>query len=211
MSSLKSYADSYKVIAFKNCNPTYNGLTLKVGMTVSDPKLLRENWNSSSGSKYIKLQSTSNKTIHVITEPSNKKKQTSDDGFMTWLWNCFTGQRKCSSRAPENELYGGLSENLSQTFYVLISPNSDEKEPTLKFASNLEEDSMLRFSCCYDNQSYTFYAPLISNEFVLFNKDLMIFSTEEARINLRMKVDYISPTGNEYPITNSMNIILIVE
>lgn len=204
------YADTYKVIALKNCAPTYSGKPLEIGMLVSNPNLLKENWSKTKGSKYIKLQSQSDKTIHVITEQKKSAQASSNEGFLSSLWNCFTGQKKCSTRAPENELSGGLGNNLSQTFYIVM-PLDTPEEPALSFATNLEEGSKLRCTYILNGETYTFVAPLFSNKFVFNYNSFPIPATDSNRMSLRLNVDYISPDGTEVPLTNSMNVILIPE
>ncbi len=206
---LGCYADTYKVIALKNCAPTYSGKPLEIGMSVSNPNLLKENWSKTKGSKYIKLQSQSDKTIHVITE--QKSGQTSSkEGFLSSLWNCFTGQKKCSTRAPENELSGGLGDNLSQTFYIIM-PSDIPDEPALTFATNLEDGSILRCTYMLNGEAYTFDAPLSSNKFVFNYNSFPKPATDSDRLSLRFNVEYVSPDGTEVPLTNSMNVILIPE
>lgn len=204
------YADIYKVIALKNCAPTYSGKPLEVGMLVSNPNLLKENWSKTKGSKYIKLQNQSDKTIHVITEQKKSGQTSSNEGFISSLWSCFTGQKKCSTRAPENELSGGLGDNLSQTFYIVM-PSDIPNEPALTFATNLEEGSKLRCTYMLNGEAYTFDAPLSSNKFVFNYNSFPIPATDSNRMSLRFNVDYVSPDGIEVPLTNSMNVILIPE
>lgn len=203
-------ADTYKVIAFKNCAPTYSGKQLEIGMLVTNPNLLKENWIKTKGSKYIKLQSQSDKTIHVITEQKKSGQASSKEGFLSYLWNCFTGQKKCSTRAPENELSGGLGDNLSQTFYILM-PLDIPDEPALTFATNLEEGSKLRCTYMFNGEDYSFEVPLSSNKFVFNYNSFPMPETDSDRMSLRFNVDYISPDGTEVALTKSMNIILIPE
>lgn len=179
-------------------------------MLVSNPNLLKENWTKTKGSKYIKLQNLSEKTIHVITEQKKSAQASSREGFLSSIWNCFTSQKKCSTRAPENELSGGLGDNLSQTFYIVM-PVVISNEPALTFATNLEEGSKLRCTYMLHGETYTFEAPLFSNKFVLNYNSFPIPATNCNRMPLRLNVDYISPDGTEVPLTNSMNVILIPE
>lgn len=203
------FAETYTVVALKNCSPTYQGVPVKVGTRVSDPTKLKENWSSNSGSKYIKLQSVSDNSIQIITEPQ-KSKNVKKEGFLTSLWSSFTGQKKCSTRAPENELSGGLADYLSQTFYLLYSSGDSNSNHHFSIASNLDNNSKLLCSFVYQDKQYEFTVPISHNKFVFNTREFPI-QLEEDRCILRLNVDYISPSGQQVPITNSMNIILIRE
>lgn len=207
-------AETYKVVAMKNCAPTYQGRPLAVGMTISDPKALRENWANASGSKYIKLQGQSDKKFHVITAKSAKstKSTKSDQSFLATLWNSFIGQKKCSTRAPENELAGGLADNLAQTFYILI-PNEPTDEPALQFASNLPPGSFLRCSYTLNGQTHAFDAPLRANAFQIPYSALPQLPPDTDRLPLRLTITYHSPTPNTppTPLSTSTTLILLPE
>lgn len=205
---IKICADTYKVVAYKNCAPTYRGKNVTVGTQISDPSQLKGNWSSAKGSKYIKIMSTSDNKTHIITAPAAGSGQSTDDNFITWLWSCFSSQKKCSTRAPENELTGGLSKNMSQTFYLLY-PTDQNDDSTLSFASNLENGSKLKCSFKYKDVNYQFEVPLIDNKFTFTHKDFAIPISDDDRYTIRLNVIYESPSGQQTPLTNSMNIILI--
>lgn len=205
--SLSSAAEAYKVIAIKNCAPTYDDAALTVGMTITDPKKLKENWGTASGSKYIKLQNLADKAIMVVTQPvATKKKE--EQGFFSWMWSCFSGQKKCSTRAPQDELSGGLAANMNQTFYVLMPADSAEVS-SFAFASGLPAGSHLRCSYRLQGDARGFEVPLRDGKFEFTSR---MFPTPKAdRTALKVNVNYISPDGKETPLTNSMNVILIPE
>lgn len=205
-------ADTYKVLAFRNCNPTYKGKKLERDMLISDPKLLKENWTDAQGSKYIKLEAQSDRAIHVLTPPKKGKiaAKKSDDGALTMVWDSFVSPKKCSTRAPENELAGGLADNLSRTFYVLI-PQRPTDEVALKFASNLLSGSLLRCSYRRDGQSHSFDAPLIDGAFIFPYSVLPAPDPDSDRTIFRITVDYITPDSQQIPLTTSMILILISE
>lgn len=207
--SISLFAETYTVIAYKNCSLTYKGNPIQIGDKVSAPTNLKIHWVADKGSKYVKLQSTSDKKIQIITQPSQNNKA-NDESFLTWLWGCFSGQKKCSTRAPENELAGGLASNLSQTFYLLYSTDTSEKN-SFSFASNLDEGSKLRCSYTFQGNNYAFDIPLIDNRFEFIDKYFNIPIVDEDRYVLRLNVEYISPDGNNVHLTNSMNVILIPE
>lgn len=207
--SFNLFAETYTVIAFKNCSPTYVGRPIQVGDKVSDPTKLKENWHTAKGSKYIKLQSKSDNKIQIITQPSHSDKSDKDN-FISWLWGCFSGQKKCSTRAPENELTGGLANNLSQTFYLLIPTDANE-ETDFSIASNLEEGAKLHCSYIYDNDEYNFIIPINNNAFTFSSKDFRTHLHGEDRIPLRINVEYLSQDGTVVSLTNSMNVICIPE
>lgn len=207
--SLDLNADTYTVLAFKNCAPTYADMPVKVGDKVSDPSKLKGNWYTNNGSKYIKLQSIPDNKVQILTPPSHSNKA-SKENIVSWLWGCFSGQKKCSTRAPENELTGGLANNLSQTFYMLI-PTDTFEESNLSFASNLKEGAKLHCSYTLDNNSYDFIIPIDNHSFT-FSSNLFRSHTQgDKRIALRINVEYLSPEGKSVLLTNGMNVICIPE
>lgn len=207
--SFNIFAETYTVIAFKNCSPTYVGRPIQIGDKVSDPTKLKENWHTTKGSKYIKLQSKSDNNIHIITQPIHTNKS-SKDNFISWLWGCFSGQKKCSTRAPENELTGGLANNLSQTLYLLI-PTDTIEENNIAFASNLEEGSKLYCSYTFEGNKYDFIIPIDKHAFTFSSKLFRNHIHGDTRIPLRINVEYLSPEGTSVLLTNSMNVICIPE
>ena len=209
LATATSFAETYTVVGFKNCTPVYNGKPVTAGVNNSDPARLKANWKDVKGSKYIKLQNTSTGEIHIISRPAAKNAK-DEEGFIDWLWSCFAGQKMCSTRAPENELSGGLANNLSQTFYMLL-PESDAMPSALTIASRQPEGSLLLCSYKLDGKLHEFSVPLTDGAFVITSDRFAGVSSETERTVLRLTVEYRSPDGRTVPLTDSMNVILIPE
>lgn len=205
-------ADSYRVISIKGCTATLNDTIVREGTIVPENAKIKIEKINRSSSWIIKLQSTSTGKIHPLCSPSSTTSKTSNsnsESWVSWFWNSIIGQKKCSTRAPENELTDGLANNLSQTFYLFCQDDSDLND-SIDFATNLSDSTLLRCSYQWDNRSYMFDIPIINGIFSLSSKYFKINSSEERTI-LKIEVKCILENGEFVPITDSMNVILINE
>lgn len=205
------YADKYRVISIRGCTATINNNVVHVGDEVPENAKFNIQKTNDSSLWVVKLQSISTGKIHPLCSTTNKNKsKDNSDSWLSWFWNNITGQKKCSTRAPENELTDGLVQNLSQTFYLPIPYNSKE-DCDIDFATNLSDSTHLVCEYMYGNESYTFDIPIIDSKFTLSPKFFDTDNFSENRTVLRIIVKYVSETGEVTPITDSMNIILIKE
>lgn len=204
-------ADKYRVINIRGCSATINGNAVNVGDEVPENAKFHIKETNGSSTWVIKLQSISTGKIHPLcsTINTNKSKDNSDS-WLSWFWNNITGQKKCSTRAPENELTNGLALNLSQTFYLPI-PYYPEEDCAIEFATNLPDNTHLVCEYKYENSSYRFEIPILNSQFALSPRFFDADNFSDDRTALRINVKYVSETEEIIPITDSMNIILIKE
>lgn len=206
------FGDTYKVISIKGCIATLNDTTVREGDIVPGNSKFKIKKVNSASTWIIKLQSTSTGKIHPLCSPSSTTSKTSNsnsESWVSWFWNNITGQKKCSTRAPENELTGGLTKNLSQTYYFYY-PFDNNYDSSIDFATILEDGSLIKCSYCWKQRMFSFEIPVSRGMFSLSSKYFDIRPTEERTI-LRLEVKYISEKGETIPITDSMNVIIINE
>lgn len=202
------YADKYRVISIRGCTATINNNVVNVGDEVPGNAKFNIKKTNGSSSWVVKLQSISTGKIHPLCSTSYKNKsKDNSDSWLSWFWNNITGQKKCSTRAPENELTSGLALNLSQTFYLPI-PYNPEEDCDIDFATNLPDNTHLVCEYMYENSSYRFDIPILNSQFTLSPKFFDADNFSDERTALRINVKYVSETGEVTPITDSMNIIL---
>ncbi|MCM1349552.1 MAG: hypothetical protein NC338_09090 [Firmicutes bacterium] len=157
------------------------------------------------------MQSTSTGKIHPLCSPSSSINATNKDdseNWLSWFWNSVTGQKKCSTRAPENELTEGLANSLSQTFY-LIYPFDENNNSDVEFATTLDDGSLLTCEYKINNVTYSFEIPISNSRFTLSAKYFDGIALKDERTTLRVTVKCKSKSGEVIPITDSMNIILL--
>lgn len=210
---LSLFADTYRVISIKGCIATLNDSTVREGDIIQANSKFKINKADSASTWIIKLQSTSTGKIHPLCSPSStvsQKSNSNSESWMSWFWNNITGQKKCSTRAPENELTEGIAQNLSQTFYLLIS-NDHELSNDINFVTNLSNGTYFICEYKYGDSSYNFKMPIVNSHFTLSPKIFVANEFLEERTILRISVKYVSETAEIIPITDSMNIILIKE
>lgn len=211
MTALVASAEKYKVLSFKNCAPTIDGRAVGVGAIFSDSQKIVPNWNGEvKESKYIKLQNLSDGSVCVVSAPRKKSALRKDESFLSAVWRSLTGQKQCSTRVLENELFGGLPDRLSQTFYLLHSDApGDNQEITV--ATELDEESLLRFSYTFGGVRREFDVPVRNGSIVINSGHFDGMNPAGEGIVLRLKADLIKSPGEIINITNTMNVILIPE
>lgn len=207
-----AHADTYRIISIKGCTASLNNIQVQEGDVVSENSKFKIEKVSESASWIIKLQSMSSGKIYPLCSPTSNstKSSYSYDSWLSTFWNSITGQKKCSTRAPENELTDGLTQNLSQTFYLTI-PYNPEQSSTVDFVTNLPNGT--RFICDYKygDLSYSFEIPILNSQFSLSPEYFEVNNFSDDITVLRILVKYISETGKVTPITDSMNVILLKE
>lgn len=213
ISPCTSKADSYKVLDFRNCQPTIANKPISVGNIIQDKNDLKPNPFSGSKSWYIKLQSTSTGKIYPISATTSDKRpnktfKSNEASSWDWIWSTLTGRKKCSTRAPQNELTVGIAQNLSQTFYLLY-PYQNTTEYDIDFATNLKNGTSLLCEYQYYGVTYKFSMHITNGVYSLSAKYFEELDLNGERVTLRMHVDYLASDGSIVPITDSMNVILI--
>lgn len=202
------YADNYRVISIRGCTATINDNIIHVGDEVPGNAKFTVKKLSGYSSWAIKLQSISTGKIHPLCSPTTKNNsKDNSDSWLSWFWNNITGQKKCSTRAPENELTEGLANNLSQTYY-LYYPFDNSTNSNIDFATNLEDGTCIKCSYCWKQEIHSFEIPVSKGMFSLSSKYFDIRPSDERTI-LRLEVKYITQEGDIIHITDSMNVILI--
>lgn len=202
-------ADSYRVISIQGCNATLNDTIVREGAVIPKNSRIKIKKIDNSSSWVIKLQSTSTGKIHPLCSPSPAACNSNSESWLSWFWNSIIGQKKCSTRAPENELTYGLANNLSQTYYLCYPYNYDSNS-NIDFVTNLENGTYLKCSYYWEQQLHSFEIPISNGMFSLSSKYFDITPANERTI-LQLDVKYISGKGETIPITNSMNVIIINE
>ncbi|MDE5674328.1 MAG: hypothetical protein K2I44_03135, partial [Muribaculaceae bacterium] len=159
----------------------------------------------------IKLQNIADGSVKVIAEPMKKKSTTQkEEGFISFLWNSLTGQKKCSTRIVDNELFNVLTNDLSQTFYVLREKNPSEST-VVCIASSLPEYSFIRFSYVHEGERHEFDVPIKDGRITIEPNHFSNLKDDDAPVILRLTADWIKSSTEVCNITNSMNIFLINE
>lgn len=152
-SLLSAHADTYRISEIRGGSHSIDGVELRAGSTVSDLSRIVSRWDEDRGqSRYIKLYNLTTRRTQIIPAPVTKK---SERGFWDKVVSYFSEIRKCSTRAPENELTGGLGESLSRTFYVMAGdPDTD-----ITIASRLPVDDSRRLEASFNTPSGPVRAP----------------------------------------------------
>lgn len=205
-------ADTYKVIDIRGCVATLNNTKIKVGDIISQDARVKVSKAPGVESWTIKLQSTTSGKIHPLCSASATSDKSNDesDSWVSWFWNSITEQKKCSTRAPENELTDGLSQNLSRTFYLLY-PYDENENTDIDFATDLEDGTSLKCEYFFDDKLYRFDIPIHNSRFTITSKYFEEVKCFGERVILRIIVKHQSTNGEMVPITDSMNVILINE
>ena len=134
----------------------------------------------------------------------------SERGFWDKVVSYFSEIRKCSTRAPENELTGGLGESLSRTFYVMAGdPDTD-----ITIASRLPVDDSRRLEASFNTPSGIRRAPFERRGAAVVLPASVFAGIEYGapRTQLIVTVDYIDrTTGRRLTLSDSMTVIVISE
>lgn len=207
-SLLSAHADTYRISEIRGGSHSIDGVELRAGSTVSDLSRIVSRWDEDRGqSRYIKLYNLTTRRTQIIPAPVTKK---SERGFWDKVVSYFSEIRKCSTRAPENELTGGLGESLSRTFYVMAGdPDTD-----ITIASRLPVDDSRRLEASFSTPSGIRRASFERRgETVVLPASVFAgIESGAPRTQLIVTVDYIDPTtGRRLTLSDSMTVIVISE
>lgn len=207
-SLLSAHADTYRISEIRGGSHSIDGVELRAGSTVSDLSRIVSRWDEDRGqSRYIKLYNLTTRRTQIIPAPATGK---SERGFWDKVVSYFSEIRKCSTRAPENELTGGLGESLSRTFYVMAGdPDTD-----ITIASRLPVDDSRRLEASFNTPSGIRRASFERRgETVVLPASVFAgIESGAPRTQLIVTVDYIDrTTGRRLTLSDSMTVIVISE
>lgn len=207
-SLISAHADTYRISEIRGGSHSIDGVELRAGSTVSDLSRIVSRWDEDRGqSRYIKLYNLTTRRTQIIPAPVTKK---SERGFWDKVVSYFSEIRKCSTRAPENELTGGLGESLSRTFYVMAGdPDTD-----ITIASRLPVDDSRRLEASFSTPSGIRRAPFERRGATVVLPASVFAGIESGtpRTQLIVTVDYIDrTTGRRLTLSDSMTVIVISE
>lgn len=207
-SLISAHADTYRISEIRGGSHSIDGVELRAGSTVSDLSRIVSRWDEDRGqSRYIKLYNLTTRRTQIIPAPVTKK---SERGFWDKVVSYFSEIRKCSTRAPENELTGGLGESLSRTFYVMAGdPDTD-----ITIASHLPVDDSRRLEASFSTPSGIRRAPFERRGATVVLPASVFAGIESGtpRTQLIVTVDYIDrTTGRRLTLSDSMTVIVISE
>ncbi len=203
------YADTYRISEIKGGSHSIDGVELHAGATVSDLSRIVSRWDEDHGqSRYIKLYNLTTHRTQIIPAPATKK---SEPGFWDKVVTYFSEIRKCSTRAPENELTGGLGESLSRTFYVMPGDNDTD----IVIASRLPVDDRHRLEASFKTPSgvrRAFFERRGQAVVLPAAAFVDVGDAAQPRTQLIVTVDYIDlATGRRLTLSDSMTVIVIPE
>lgn len=207
-SLISAHADTYRISEIRGGSHSIDGVELHAGSTVSDLSRIVSRWDEDRGqSRYIKLYNLTTRRTQIIPAPVTKK---SERGFWDKVVSYFSEIRKCSTRAPENELTGGLGESLSRTFYVMAGdPDTD-----ITIASRLPVDDTRRLEASFSTPSGIRRASFERRGAAVVLPSSVFAGIESGapRTQLIVTVDYIDRnTGRRLTLSDSMTVIVISE
>ena len=207
-SLISAHADTYRISEIRGGSHSIDGVELRAGSTVSDLSRIVSQWDEDRGqSRYIKLYNLTTRRTQIIPAPVTKK---SERGFWDKVVSYFSEIRKCSTRAPENELTGGLGESLSRTFYVMAGdPDTD-----ITIASRLPVDDSRRLEASFSTPSGIRRVPFERRGAAVVLPASVFAGIESGtpRTQLIVTVDYIDrTTGRRLTLSDSMTVIVISE
>lgn len=207
-SLLSAHADTYRISEIRGGSHSIDGVELRAGSTVSDLSRIVSRWDEDRGqSRYIKLYNLTTRRTQIIPAPVTKK---SERGFWNKVVSYFSEIRKCSTRAPENELTGGLGESLSRTFYVMAG----DADTDITIASRLPVDDSRRLEASFSTPSGIRRAPFERRGATVVLPASVFAGIESGapRTQLIVTVDYIDrTTGRRLTLSDSMTVIVISE
>lgn len=207
-SLLSAHADTYRISEIRGGSHSIDGVELHAGSTVSDLSRIVSRWDEDRGqSRYIKLYNLTTRRTQIIPAPVTKK---SERGFWDKVVSYFSEIRKCSTRAPENELTGGLGESLSRTFYVMAG----DADTDITIASRLPVDDTRRLEASFSTPSGIRRASFERRGAAVVLPASVFAGIESGapRTQLIVTVDYIDrTTGRRLTLSDSMTVIIISE
>lgn len=207
-SLISAHADTYRISEIRGGSHSIDGVELRAGSTVSDLSRIVSRWDEDRGqSRYIKLYNLTTRRTQIIPAPVTKK---SERGFWDKVVSYFSEIRKCSTRAPENELTGGLGESLSRTFYVMAG----DADTDITIASRLPVDDSRRLEASFSTPSGIRRAPFERRGATVVLPASVFAGIESGtpRTQLIVTVDYIDrTTGRRLTLSDSMTVIVISE
>lgn len=205
---LPAAADTYRISEIRGGSHSIDGVELRVGSTVSDLSRIVSQWDEDRGrSRYIKLYNMTTRRTQIIPAPPAKR---SERGFWDKVVSYFSEIRKCSTRAPENELTGGLGESLSRTFYVMPG----DADTDIAIASRLAVDDSRRLEASFATPAGQRRASFErrGDTLVLPAAAFDGIAGASPRAQVIVTVDYIdSSTGRRLTLSDSMTVIVISE
>ena len=205
LSCLVCSARQYKIVHMHNVelrNATTNQL-LETNVTydTKNGKIV-EKWLSKDA--YYDFFDIPTGQTEVVREA---KVTSSNDSWFDRLLSLVFGMKMCSTRAADNELFGGLDKYLSQTFYLSFG---NKLHSEIFVASNLKQDDNCYFKLQIANLKNGREIRLApSRGFRVAAEDLrgVVKSGELSR--LRCRVTYVAEDGDEVVVTDSMNIVFL--
>ena len=207
-SLISAHADTYRISEIRGGSHSIDGVELHAGSTVSDLSRIVSRWDEDRGqSRYIKLYNLTTRRTQIIPAPVTKK---SERGFWDKVVSYFSEIRKCSTRAPENELTGGLGESLSRTFYVMAG----DADTDITIASRLPVDDSRRLEASFSTPSGIRRGSFESSGAAVVLPASVFAGIESGapRTQLIVTVDYIDrTTGRRLTLSDSMTVIIISE
>jgi len=205
-------ADSYEVLCVKGARLILNGKELSSGDRFDDRDAIVAEWSDVSGaSRYVQLRNLSSNTVCMVSPPSGRKHKNvkKEAGLWDRFKSYFSSIKKCSVRAPENELLGGLADNMSQTFYML---DTDDGSGFVEVATAmpLDRSHYLEGRCFHAGRLHKVRFDAIDGKAVLTQKSLGDIDRDGVRTVLRFAVDYVDDTcGTRTPLCDAMNVVLV--
>jgi hypothetical protein len=159
-------------------------------------------WLSANG--YYNFYDVASRATKVVRE---KTIEGGSEGWFSKMLSLIFGVKKCSSRAADNELFGGLDKYLSQTFYLSFN---DKQLSEIYVASNLKQDDTCYFKLQILNLKGSSAIRLAPNRGVRITTDNLKEAVKANELSkLRCKVTYVIEDGHEIVITDSMNIVIL--
>lgn len=198
-------AKQYKLVALHGVTIDCAGRQLCVDdLYNSETDELTVTWNDKSG--YYLLKDMAEGTT-MLMRPNTIPNDESGLKFTDWLKHLLTNVKNCSSRAPEDELGGGLEDYLSQTFYL---STHNELLSKIQVASDLTQDEFNFFSISIIEPRATVELKLpAQDDFTLTLEDVKAVSNIEEGMVLRCCVVYSSVLYGRKTITNTMNLVIL--
>lgn len=201
-------ADTYRISEIKGGTHSIDGIELRVGDTVSDLSRIVSRWQDDNGqSRYIKLYNLTTKRTQIVPAPLKK---TNEPGFWDKVMTYFTDIRKCSTRAPENELTGGLGESLSRTFYVM--PGDPGTDIAVASRVAIDNGHSLEASFRHGDSRRRIGFERRGNTVVLPSSAFSDLAAEAPRTEIIVTVEYIDhSSGRRLTLSDSMTVVIVSE
>lgn len=198
-------ARQYKIVSMHDVE-LFNSVTkqpLKTNVVYdTDSGGIIAKWQGENG--YYDFYDTSTGETRVVRK---SKVAVNEEGWFDRLLSLIFGVKKCSSRAADNELFGGLDKYLSQTFYLSLG---NELHSEIFVASNLKQDEKCYFKLQVVNLKNCGEIRLApSRGFRITAESFKELVAADQVSKLRCKVIYVTPDDQDVVITDSMNIVFL--